>query len=60
MLRGKMEVLEDQETKNRIFRTGDRIYYSKGVTDPDYCVLKFTAQSGQFYENFHSIDFVVE
>ena len=43
MLIGTMEVLEDAESKKMIWRTGDRIFYSKGVTDPDYCVLKFTA-----------------
>ena len=32
---------------------------SEGVTDPDYCVLKFTAVSGRFYSNFKSEDFVV-
>ena len=43
MLRGKMEVLTDEETKNMIWKRGDTIYYKKGVNDPDYCVLKFTA-----------------
>jgi general stress protein 26 len=57
MLKGTMEVLEDQETKNRIWRDGDDMYYSKGVTDPDYCVLKFTAQSGRIYQNFNSQNF---
>ena len=49
MFKGIMEVLTDREIKNEIWRTGDRIFYSKGVTDPDYCVLKFTAQSGKHY-----------
>jgi general stress protein 26 len=25
------------------------MFYPKGVTDPDYCVLKFTAQEGRYY-----------
>ena len=41
MLIGTMEVLTDQETKNMIWRRGDTMFYKKGVTDPDYCVLKF-------------------
>lgn len=49
MLKGKMEVLTDQETKNMIWEKGDTIFYKKGVTDPDYCVLKFTATSGRYY-----------
>lgn len=48
-LKGKMEVLTDQETKNMIWRPGDKMFYKKGVTDPDYCVLKFTAVSGSYY-----------
>ena len=30
-----------------------------GVTDPDYCVLKFTAQSGRLYKDFKSESFEV-
>ncbi len=57
MLVGKMEVLTDQDTKAMIWRRGDTMFYKKGVTDPDYCVLKFTAESGRYYcdlktENF--------
>ncbi len=49
MLIGRMEVLTDQEIKNMIWRKGDTMFYKKGVTDPDYCVLKFTAESGRYY-----------
>jgi general stress protein 26 len=57
MLKGKMEVLQDTKSKEMVWRDGDEIYYSKGVTDPDYCVLKFTAQNGRFYSNFKSENF---
>ena len=60
MLRGTVEVLTDEETKRMIWREGDETYYSQGVTDPDYCVLKLTAHSGRFYQNFKSDDFEVE
>jgi len=59
MLRGKMEVLTDAASKKRIWRDGDTMYYKEGVTDPDYCVLRFTATSGRYYSNFSSQDFVV-
>lgn len=49
---GTMEVLEDQETKDRFWKDGYTMYYSKGATDPDFCVLKFTAQEGDYYGNF--------
>lgn len=54
---GKMEVLEDGESKRKIWRTGDTLFYMKGVTDPDYCVLKFTAERGRYYCNFKNSDF---
>ncbi len=59
MLKGTMEVLTDSKSKDEIWREGDEIYYPLGVTDSDYCVLKFTAQSGRYYSNFRSEDFLV-
>ena len=58
-LLGTMEVLEDAVSKEMIWRDGDTMYYPGGVTDPDYCVLKFTAQTGRYYSNFSSEDFAV-
>lgn len=59
MLKGTMEVLQDNHSKEMIWKEGDTMYYSKGVTDPDYCVLKFTAESGRFYSNFKSENFEI-
>lgn len=59
MLRGTMEVLEDAESKEMIWQEGDTLYYPLGVTDPDYCVLKFTAEDGRYYSNFKSETFYV-
>lgn len=59
MLIGTMEVMEDADTKQMIWRDGDTMYYPKGITDPDYCVLKFTAIGGRYYSNFHSEYFEV-
>lgn len=60
MLKGTVEVLEDSEAKEMIWQPGDTMYYPQGVADPDYCVLKFTAQTGRYYSNFKSEDFAVE
>ncbi len=60
MLRGTMEILHDSVSKEMIWRDGDDIYYKKGVTDPDYCVLKFTSQNGRFNSDFKSENFVIE
>ncbi len=60
ILKGTMEVLTDQEIKNLIWQPGDTIYYKKGVTDPDYCVLKFTATSGRYYCDLKIKDFEIK
>ena len=59
MLKGTMEVLEDAGSKEMVWREGDTMYYSLGVTDPDYCVLKFSATTGRYYSNFSTEDFAV-
>lgn len=56
---GTVEVLETREAKERIWERGDTLYYKEGVTDPDYCVLKFTAVKGRYYSNFKSEDFEI-
>ena len=60
MLKGTMEVLTDQATKDMIWRKGDSVFYKQGVTDPDYCVLKFTAESGRYYKDLKTESFTVE
>jgi general stress protein 26 len=59
MLIGTMQILQDRKSKEMIWHDGDEMYYSKGITDPDYCVLKFTAQNGRYYSNFKSENFEV-
>ena len=44
---GTIEVLETTEAKEMIWQTGDEMFYKEGVSDPDYCVLKFTAHKGR-------------
>ncbi len=60
LLKGKMAVLTDQKSKNMIWRPGDQMFYKNGVTDPDYCVLKFTATSGRYYCNLKTESFKIE
>jgi len=59
MLRGTMEVLTAPASKEMIWRDGDEQYYPGGVTDPNYCVLKFTATDGRFYSDFYPRSFVL-
>ena len=60
MFRGKMEVLTDQKTKDMIWRRGDTMFYKGGVRDPDYCVLRFTAENGRYYRDLKTENFTIE
>jgi general stress protein 26 len=59
MLVGTAVVLEDEASKKMVWRAGDEVYYSKGVCDPDYCVLMFTAEKLRFYSDFNPRDFEI-
>ena len=49
---GEMEICTDQPTKDMIWKFGDKLFYKQGVTDPDYCVLKFTVKKAEYYCDF--------
>ena len=60
MLIGTMEVLNNADIKKEIWQPGDTLYYREGVTDPDYCVLKFTAVKGRLYCDLKTESFMIE
>ncbi|MDR1045257.1 MAG: pyridoxamine 5'-phosphate oxidase family protein [Candidatus Adiutrix sp.] len=45
-LRGKIELLDDAESKAAVWRDDYACYFPGGRDDPDLGVLKFTAESG--------------
>lgn len=51
-IKGEMQVLTDQPTKSQFWRPFFSRFYKKGVTDPDYCILKFTGLEAQWFSNF--------
>jgi general stress protein 26 len=57
MLVGDVEVLQDRESKQRLWREGFEKYYPSGVTDPDYCVLRFTTQWANYYHGLSNVTF---
>ena len=59
MLKGRMEVLDDEKTKNEIWTDEFNIYYKGGVNGGDFIIIKFTAETGRYYREFHSEDFVI-
>jgi len=59
MLRGNMEVIDDLDIKKEFWDDGFSMYYTGGVDGGDFILLKFTAEKGRYYSNFHSEDFDV-
>lgn len=57
MLKGKMEVLEDKKIKKEIWQDEFTLYYREGINDPDFIIIRFTAENGRYYSNFSSEDF---
>lgn len=41
-IKGSMQVCTDSETKQRFWKPFFNRFYRRDVTDPDYCILKFT------------------
>ena len=52
MIKGTMEVLIDQKIKDKFWLSFYKRFYKKGVTDPEYCILKFTCVEAQWFSNF--------
>lgn len=60
MLVGEVELLQDVESRQRLWREGFEKYYSLGVNDPDYTVLRFTARWGNYYHGLANVTFDLE
>ena len=60
MLKGTMEVIDDMNVKKEIWKDEFAMYYQGGMDGGDFILLRFTAESGRYYSNFHSEDFVIE
>ena len=60
MLVGTIEILQDDETRQRFWQPGCERYYPLGVTDPDYSIACFTAEWGNFYHSLENLTFEVQ
>lgn len=57
MLIGKAEVSYDETMRKKFWNDNMKIYYPLGCFDPDYALIRFTAEKGNFYSNIKNIDF---
>jgi len=59
MLVGKIKILQDPESKKRLWREGFEKYYPLGVRDPDYSVLLFIVEQGSYYHSLAITNFKI-
>lgn len=57
MLAGTAKVRTDPEARERLWREGCEVYYPLGVTDPDYAVIEFHAETANFYQGLSNVTF---
>ncbi len=57
---GIVEICTDHETKKRFWHAGDTQYYSLGIDDPDYCIIKFIAYKVNYYHGLNNITLSME
>lgn len=50
-IKGDMQVITDQAVKNMFWKPFYKRFYKKGVSDPDYCILKFTGFVAEWFTN---------
>lgn len=52
---GEAEIIYEQSVKDEVWQDMDTIFYESN-TDPNYCVIKFTAVKARFYQDYTSTD----
>lgn len=57
---GDVEILTDQQSKNRFWREDYSQFYALGETDPVYCILKFTTRRALLWIDNESASFGVD
>jgi general stress protein 26 len=60
LLKGTMEILDDEKIKKTLWRDEFSIYYKGGMNGGDFIIIKFTAKNGRYYSSFRSEDFKID
>ena len=59
-LAGEAEILTDQEIKSRLWKDSFISHYPGGETDPNYCIIKFTAKRASLWVDNESAEFMID
>ena len=59
MLSGLAELSWDDDLRRSFWQDFMTMYYPKGPLDPDFAVVQFTAERGNYYEGLQNKDFSI-
>ncbi len=59
MLSGKIELSWDDNLRRSLWQDSLMMYYPKGPLDPEFVVIQFISERGNYYEGFENIDFTI-
>ena len=59
MLSGTVELSWDDDLRRSLWQDFMTIYYPQGPLDPDFVVVQFTAERGNYYEGLQNTDFTI-
>ncbi len=59
MLSGTVELSWDDDLRRSLWQDFMTMYYPQGPLDPDFVVVQFTAERGNYYEGLGNTDFTV-
>ena len=59
MLSGTVELSWDDALRRSLWQDFMTLYYPKGPLDPEFVVVQFTAERGNYYEGLQNTDFVI-
>lgn len=57
MLKGEIEIIEDMDIKREFWLESSKIYYPKGLEDPDYTILRFNPENARFFYRLNQVEF---
>lgn len=60
LLTGRMDIIEDADTKEKFWVEEDAHLYPAGVGDENFCILKFTAYHARYFDGKTSEDIQIK
>jgi general stress protein 26 len=54
---GDIELLQDEDSRKRLWHDGDEKYYALGINDPDFMIMRFTTHTCNYYHGLANLTF---